>query len=444
MKVFRGFSTMRQLVDNAHGVIPTLGEISPESLTFSRDITVYTHPVNKEFTYINMHRVDGGNANIDIPSESLDYILNFLDWISVAGHDGTITSDKETFLNNWIHQFPDMADEYMSGAMRTEDNYYLPERVEWKKGEDIYEIFFADDVMETYWQPWAIEVVPPCDNIDDLLQVLPLVTPIINSRSLKTTLQLITLTANEFPFTYQDSEVLQWHQYNNESITTDTDWALLQYGPAARDPENIRTTLRDYIITHSTKDETEWYPVYPQLFDPVLFYITPMWDKLAKPALTTTEGIYSPIVNPATDTERCFLFAPFSDGHVTEFLEFFPTRFNCLSVGIVGATSNKEGTKRNSELYPDYISVASTHSDFFLQKPLTQEWSLLLTLLIKAAETYKPDEWLPDDVVSSVKDGIVYLSTKHEGRNYLIVTKQSFLDTVKQHESEIGDSNNPK
>ena len=444
MVEIRGFATIKSLVDNARGVVATLGEISQESLSFSRDVTFYNHDTNKLFTYVNLHRVDGNNTNIVISPENQQTILEFLDWIAIAGKDGTITSDRQTFINNWVQKFPDMADEYISGEMRTEGEYYLPERVQWHKHEDIFEIFFADDIMETYWQPWAIEVVPPLANIDELLQSINDVVPILNGRSLTTTLELMNTVKREYPYTYNENEVLEWHQYNNSNITTPTNWVLLQYGPNAKDPENIRNALREWIIAHSLKDETEWYPVFPELFIPILFYITPLWDNLAIPSQSTTSGVYSPVIDYVRDIKKIKVFSPFNEDHVALITEFFPSRFSCLTLAMVGSDANKVGSERVSLIHPTYLSVSVGSPDFVRQDPVTQEWSAAIIELIRTAETYEPNDWVPENVVPIVKDGIVYLSLKIGSDNFLVVTKQSYLDTLEKEGSEIGDSNNPE
>lgn len=440
----RGFTTIKSLVDNAAGVVPTLGELSQESATFSRDLSFYYHPTNTDFTYINMHRSRGDDTNIVISEEMLKPTMDFLDWLMTAGKDGTITTDKETFLNNWANHFPDMADEYESGEIRTEGEYFLPERVLWKKGDDLFEIFFADDVMETYWVPYHIEVIGPIRDIDKLTLTLGEVTPLLESRTLTTLLQAMNTVKADYPYTYNESVSVKWHQSDNNNVTTDTDWVLLQYGPNARNKENIRIAIRDWILAHSSHDETVWYSIYPDLFDPVLFYITPMWDKLAIPSLSVTAGVYSPIVNFFPDIKKVKRFTPYAPDHIEKKAEFIPTRYSCLSLSVVGSAGNKDGKELLSQIYPDYLHVATGHTDFSRQDGLTIEFSKRLIELVKSAEAFRPDDWLPDDVSVVVREGLVYLSTKIQGANFLMVTKESYLDILNGPESEIGEGNNPK
>lgn len=426
-----GFTTIDSLIDNTVDTTSVLGELSGEARSYSTDITTYRHDTNKEFTFHCFKRMDEDGKIVDIEPAILTDILAVSNWLFTAGKDGTITNDKEIFLNNFQREFPSIGDTYDCGEIRAASTYYLPEWVSFKQGNtrDV-RIYLSDPVFRLIYGPYKLRVISPTTSLDDLHLDQETVQRIVSGRSLGEWTRLINETKADNPFTTTHVESLLWHDKTDDRKTVKTDFMLLQYGPRAQDPENIRQAIIDYIIANSKFGEVDWQPIYPDLFDPTIIRLIPMWDNIAIPDRTITEGRYSAVVKFHTDVTRIKGLTEFTLDHCLTTGETVPTRFECLAMVSIGSPKNKKGMDNFYNIFPDYLPVAMEGPDWNSMSLQTQAGAELIGRMLMIGEKFRVGDPLPSDIKTMIREGRIYLVSKYLDASFQVITKESYLDTL--------------
>src|SRR5699024_936082 len=119
------------------------------------------------------------------------------------------------------------------------------------------------------------------------------------------------------------------------------------------------------------------------LFAKTEFYLMPMWHKVAIPEASDIVGVYSGFLNPLEIPNRFPNYTPgYTPEHVQSNYTVMAAQYKSIMVASIGNILNHEGKIYLEDLYPDFINVATTSSDFARMHPDTQEFALFINTLL--------------------------------------------------------------
>lgn len=438
MYILKGFMVIQSLSDNTPGVTSALGELSTYSKTFSKDIGHYSRPEQADVDLMAFFSQRDTGGALSVPVAVYDPILEIGQWLYDNAVNGLFGASKSDFLSALLGQYAALLDSVDAGDMvplaETEENtVWLPQWIRFQmRGtgeENSIKIWFSDEAFRRQYDEYDIQVVPPVDNVDDLFGTPVEVKALLDSINDSERMLRIEEAKEGNPTTRVRVDMFDWSNPLRPDIVLSTSWGILIYGPAGDNVDNIRNRLVEYILANSSHERVEWEDYLPDLFKVTEFILTPLWTNFSIPNETLMAGLYSPTIPLKDLTAIAKTTATrYDDAHVDAVVSTSVSIYRSLAFLAVGGPDNRDGIMTYQERFPDYIVIPSTSAEFGRMSPSTQAWVMRLSQMLKIAEEMTEFSDLPLNMTRLERDGIMYVVSTFEEVQYLVVSKQSYVE----------------
>lgn len=435
MLVLKTFVTHSQFVDNAVNEVAPFGELSTDAATYSRDIGQYFTPAYPKLALHSFYSKDNG-VQAAVPQTLVDHILKIVQYVYAT----TFTTSGEIFsdvlLANLLTDHAAIAESFNCGEMVTDGTYYVPEWLAWKAknvdGVPATEIrvWFADSSFKLQYDEFEIVVVPPTPVLDNFFKTGTEVALMLNAETPSTMVMKMQVARDKYPTTMQRVMTYDYVDPFLPSHKEVSNWGVLIYGAAGNNIDNISDALIEYILGNSTHTREEWTKILPDLFKRTEFFMIPSWFQYAiSPRKTQPAGVPSPLLSVNQIVARVKEAAPgYTDAHINENAMVMPHPYASLTILTVGSPNNREGKFKISDIYPDYISVSTSSTDFNRMSARTKAWLDRLQEQLLAAEQMTEFSNIPSGMTRAKRDGRVYLVINVENINYLMALRSNYAD----------------
>jgi len=430
MYTIKGFGRITELANNAIGVVPVLGELSSQSLTFGRERNRGYHLDETKGTveFVSFSCKNLAGTNVPVPSTYSSLILSVTNWLYDRAKTLSLAATPALVAAQIAAEFNTQLQDVRCGELVSIGAIKLPTSVTFTKTEgtnnNLNQIWFSDAAFQLEYDGAEYVIIPPVEELDSLFESSPIVEGLLQ-RSYTDLFLLKQEAIGEDPPT---TEVVEEH--NRVSILSptvlNTVWIVLQYGAAADDPDARRAALVAYILANSERPESEWRQLIPSLFVKTEFLIVPTFDQIAIPSQEVTAGLFSSFLSTTEITAYAAL-AAFGITGYAPFVESFPTTYKSLMCVGYGGQDNVGGIRALSVKFPDYINVHTSSVDFGRMSPDTQGWVNLLYRLIQAAETMTPTSGLVSGIKRVIRNNKVYAVATYKQTQYLVYAKSNFV-----------------
>lgn len=426
MYSLRAFIQIPALLSNQPGVVSPIGELSAKSKTFSREVGIYRVD---DYPNTMLHSF---SSVLDDQLVPVDYmvasaVLQVADFLYLRSIDGTLSDDRAACQQLLLTQFGTTVQFGLVGRMVTNGTYWLPETLTITligQGENEIRLWFADAAFRGQYDLYEIVVVPPVPNLDDLHGQRAVVLSMLSQLTITDHVAKVQqLTATQ-PQTLLDSTNYDWVDKNDPTVKHPTPWTVIIYGNAGNNQDLIREALVAYILANSQWPRSEWEKIYPDLFLPLEFYLTPLWDRYSLSNMLTIAGVHSPTV-PWRECMRYALgtFHNETFQHCSEWTAISQSTYKSLSFVSIGNSRNRNGVFGFEALWPDYAALPSTNGDFARMSLKTQQFSMLLTELLIVAETVTATSEIPQGYSRVKRGNYSYLAKSFDKVQYLVWLK---------------------
>lgn len=420
------FVTIPALVNNQVGVVSPIGELSAKAKTFSREVGLYRMDDYPNTTLHSFSSVQDGNL-VPVDLVIVDPILRIAEFLYARSIDNTLSDDRAFCQQLLVQQFGTTVQFTLVGRMVTNGTYWFPETLTISLingGENVLKVWFADAAFRSQCDHYEIVVVPPVEPLDDLHGQRAVVLSMLDQLTIPDHLAKVQALTAQYSQTHVISTNYDWTDKNDPTILKATPWTVLVYGNAGNNDDLIREALVTYILANSQWPRSEWEKIYPDLFRPLEFYITPLWDRYSLPNMLTIAGVYSPTV-PWREAMRYALATFYGENyqHCTEWLAESHSTYKSLSFVSIGNSKNRNGVFGFEVLWPDYAALSTTHADFARMSLKTQQFSLLLTEMFMHAEQMTPTSDTPNGFSRVRRGDFHYLGKTFNKVLYLVWLK---------------------
>lgn len=430
MYELKGFFEYPAFIDNAADQVAVLGEISDNSLTYSKDKTIRTGSSTPNVGLISFHSV---RDEIAVPIENFYWTqaLNLGDYIYRQAVAGTITNNSLAFKQMVIAEFDTVISTFNSGEMITNGTVWMPEWVEYSligDEDNRNVVWLADQSFAAQYDEYVIEIIHPHTPLDDFFKDPTVVKGILDNYNLVEKLEEAQAKRAQYPYTHLRAFQYDYVNPANPTLRWPATWLVIIYGEAGNNPDLIKDAIVKDILENSDHPREDWELIFPDLFLTTEFIFTPLWVKYSIPNAEFRAGIYSPVFDPNTDLKYLLRTArgpAYTDVFVRAQYQTSVNIYKSLAFGVVGNPQNRGGLVKFTQQFPDYVVAETGSGDANRIDPETLEWMLLFSKLIKAAETMTRYTSVPIGVSRMVRDDIVYASAFFKNVNYLVATKQS-------------------
>jgi hypothetical protein len=202
---------------------------------------------------------------------------------------------------------------------------------------------------------------------------------------------------------------------------------VLIYGAAGDNIDAIKDALVAYILANSTQTREQWTVILPDIFKRTEFVLIPRWDLYAIPNLTVQAGIHSPVstLGEALAKAVAVIGSGYPSAHINSHAQLLGHPYKSLHMLAVGGPENRDNKWKITDVFADYIAVASTSLDFNRMSNATKGWALMLADLLLAAEVAEEFSSVPIGMSKTIRNGILYVVKSYQNIHFLMATKAS-------------------
>lgn len=441
MYTLKGFMSMPSLALDGKNKVADFGEFSTYCQTFTRDMRNYAITAQPDVELFVTKCIDEMENRINPSASFRANVLAFGQWIFNQHIGGLIppNRNKPAFVQSIQQQFPNMTAVSVGEILESETiaGRYCPDYVQWKMLDGINQyqltIWFSDASFRTQYDEFEIFIIPPVQDINNLINTKVNVYNLIIEQSQDWVVNQIQEITGDLPHTALYPYKLTWHDPNDFNAVMPTTWTAVIYGAAGYDSEAVKDKIRDYIAENSDYDK--WNGIYPDLYAETEFAIFPMWDKLALQPNSLQVGIYSSMVRNVDVRTHVKTFIPSgytqSGGSIEAYMEKHLYNgvafYRSISYGILGNPNNKDGLLDLPQLYPDInFELDSLDPDYGRMTVESQELSRRFNAALDVARRFNPTNPLEVGYSRMVRRGMYFVAFNYRDYNYVILTRYSF------------------
>lgn len=448
----KGFMAYGSMSNNTPETVATLGELSVRSATFAKDRALYSTSAGTgaNATAVNLSvfsskKNDG--SSVDVPADYSTQLLTIGAWIYTQSVSGQFTSDAASCQQQIVAEFSGVIKDVTIGQMLQQGSMWMPEYVVFhfaaasSTSPDFTSIsraklWFSDHSFQTEYDEFLIEFIsplPPGSSLDDFFKSSTQVVAEVAQFTLPQLMQQIQVVAANDPYTLVKTMEFDYHDFNDKTFTSPTNWTFIIYGAAGDNIDAIKIGLIDWILSNSTHSRDDWSKVFPDIFTATEFIICPLWNQYAIPNKTLEEGIYSPSVNLAQAqaiAPSVFTGTKYTIQHIQANTDVAGVPYKSLALMICGGPENRNNITRFDQEFQDYLAVSTTSLDFDRMSQTTQDWiTTVLYPMLQIAETMTEFSDIPIGFTRLIRtnpngDSVLYVVASFNNVQYMVVAKE--------------------
>lgn len=430
MYTLKGFFTHDSLTSNQLNSVARFGELSSNSLSYSKDKLIYTDGVVAPQTSLVVFHTVRDETRVEVDITVRTTALGIGNWLLERALAGQIPTDGFVMRQQLNAEFNTVATDFEIGAMITDFGMRMPEWIRYTDSSlaeyNKITIWLCDESFSNQYDEFSIEVIAPINPLDDFFKDPILVKQALAAYDLVEKTDEVQARRGEFPFTMIKTFRYDYHNPVNQADRTPTYWIVIIYGQAGNNPDLIREAIVKEVLDNSTHTQEEWAVILPDLFRTTEYIFTPFWLQYSVPNHEFQAGIYSPVIDPReilTLVKRTARGAGYNDLYTENRFELTVNIYKSLAMAVLGNPDNRDGITQFSDKWPEYMVVTNDSPDFNRMSAETGEFYMLLSRLIVAAETMTAYTAVPVGLSRIIRDGIVYASGYYKNVNYLVVAK---------------------
>lgn len=423
----KGFVTISSLVSNSKDITSRLGELSPISRTFSKDIGEYVNSAYPGYILNTFNAVDSVTSEhvVLMPSD-VEFCLGVIRSIYSYSASNIRPYNVADHINTVNRAFQGVITGLQFGSYYTDTNIDLPEWVEFSNtlSGATYRIWLADEAFQRQYDLFEIEIVPFLNNVDDFFLPYETISAALDATSMSKFMEKIQTVKAEHPETILYIQDYDLVNRQNTIQKRPVPWGVLVYGYQGDNIDYIKDAIIDYLLSNSSHTREEWEVLFPDIFKRTEFSIYPRWDLIAVPNLTNMSAIHRAIVDHSEVTGYILRVGnQYSDNHILANIQTIPHTYKYVSLVAIPGETNPSHVRRIYDLYPDYVPVQNTALDFARMTKKTRDWSNFLYDLITVAETATKYSTIPVNMRRMVRRGRIYITAVFDSVNYLVHAK---------------------
>lgn len=419
----KAFMGIKSMITNVPTKVDPLGELPMYCVTYTKEVGMY-NIVNKypDVKLYTLYAKDSNGTDVELDNTIQNEIFEI--YSKIYDYCNThIKPLKKTELIAYLRaELVLLANNIAIGKFVSNDTDELPSWVSWDSINYNYRIklYLSGEVLLYDYDEYEITVIPPIDDLNKFFQGPTVVESELNKKSIQDLMDEAQLAKEQHPETV--TRVLNYtYKDPNTGISYNTNWVVLIYGIAGDNTEAIKDAINDYCLENSDYDRAKWKEIFTELFSRTEIILLPRYDLYSIPTLYTQEGIHKSMLN----LEECINYALsnisyYDSEHIRNNVTIFPHDYKCIMVLAVPGDTNIEGARSIQEIYPDYIPVSSTSTDFMRMKEATREFCLKLESMLRICGDLDENTDIPQGYRRVRRDNQLYISVTINKVYYLM------------------------
>lgn len=431
MYKLQGFIRIDNQQNNTVGAISNLGELSTQSMTYSREKGIYRNPTTPGIAFVSFTSKHENNPPVAVPQNFSDHILQvcsrMISYSTSFGDSVTV----QAIANDLFNSYAGLIFDFEAGPLISTPSLTLPEWISWQNpvynnGDNRIKVWLSDQAFRRQYDDYEIFLLNPVDDLKDLMRDVSVTEQSLNSRNSERNMELIAEIKNNEPETTIRAQTYTFIHPLNANKTYRITWHAIVYGRAGDNPDIIKERIISEIESVDGISVQTWRAALLELFSTTEFTLVPKWMIQAIPDRTIQAGVYSPITTVNTEINNMVsLFSDVDPDFLKEHLQVIGVPYRSLSVYSLGGEDNLSGLFKLSQKYPDFLNVGTESGDFNRMSNDTQLFATALQQLIMIAENETDFAELPVYIRRVTRYGKKWLSRNFQGIQFLVYTKSN-------------------
>lgn len=429
MKVIQGFVNISAYVSNVPGVISEVGEISTFSRTFAKEKGEYRDidiPGYNLVTFSSFDTID--NELFELSSTEVKEILTVAKSAVIYANSNNRPFNFLDFVQTLRIEHVGFALDLELGPLVETSIITLPSFIAWKNKVDGSEIriWLSDDSFQKQYTGFEITIIPPFENLDEFFKPYFETAQKIEEISFSVFGDKIQEAKDLHPETILKMMDIYYYNRYDRNVKKKTTWGVLGYGSASDHIDNIKDKLADYVLSNSEYGQEQWELIFPEIFRRTEMILVPHWDNVAVENISTLGSLYSSVIKPREVEAKIRSLTPFyPSGLVENNHEVVPYTFKTVVLSVIAGPNNVVGKTSFKEVFPDYLPIPSTSTDFARMSLKTQEFCLFVDDLVLAAETAGRYTPIKRGLRLITRMNKLFISATFDGIHFLVATKSN-------------------
>ena len=433
MYILKAFACNEQYYNNVPGTISNIGQLSTQSLTYSRNTGNYASDTNPNVELVTF------TSNLDsatyTPTQDLiTSIVNIVSFIYQKATPIAVQLFSDILLQNLLTQFASVANNFECGAIINNGSFNMPEWVSWTITDNAaigvsnsIKIWFSDTSFQAQFDDFQIVVIPPFSPVDQFYSGTNNIKALLTANTPTVLMENIQTAKNNNPETIIVGTEYNFVDQSVGGVPIPTTWYAVIYGIAGNTIDNIQNAIINYILSNTTNTQASWTTIFPTIFKRTEFIIVPNWDQYAIPNKTLAAGIYSPSISVVNALKLLTNTIPaYPVSHINANADIVAQPYKSLCLATIGNPDNINDIYNVSGMFPDYIDIPSTSLDFSRMSQTTQDFANMLVSMLIIAETMSEYTTVPNTMGKVTRNNILYLVNKFNNIDYLVAAKANF------------------
>jgi hypothetical protein len=423
MFIMNGFISLAAFINNTPGVVSAFGELSKIEATYTREMGIYS---NTSSPGVTLHTFESKLDGVETPLNPTisDYILSMGSWLATRSVAGAFSDDEESCRLQLLAEFGSVLDFKGLGTMTQSGIFWMPAWVSFSYkdvADDTYKVWLSNAAFKAQYDGYIHLVVDPIDDIDMFHRAPSVIVPVIKGIRTPDITSRAKVIAGDKPYTTLFSKDYDWVDKNDPDNKWPVTWSVVIHGNAGINEDLIKISLQNHILSKSKFSRDEWEKIFPDIFLPTEFYLSPNWYRTAIPEGVVRRGMYSPSIKFKEMIPYSLkTMVGYPEEHLKEFLVVASSTY--MSVGFLacGHPRNRNGVKDFSTMWPEYCNISTSNLDFNRLSPSTQGFIALLIRMFHTASTMDEFTDVPEGMTRIKRGEVWYLSASYEKVQYLV------------------------
>jgi hypothetical protein len=431
MYKLQGFLRIDNQQNNTVGAISNLGELSTQSMTYSREKGIYRNTTQPGIAFVSFTSKHENNPPVVVPQNYSDHILQVCSRMITYSSSFGDSVTSIALANDLFNNFSGLIFDFESGPLISTPNLTLPEWISWQNplynnGDNRIKIWLSDQAFRRQFDDYEIFLLNPVDDLKDLMRAVNITEQSLSFRNAERNMELIAQLKNNEPETTIRAHTYTFIHPLNASKVYKLTWHAIVYGRAGDNPDIVKDKIIEEIEAVENIDILTWKSALEELFSTTEFTLVPKWLNQAIPDRTIQAGIYSPITTVTQEINSMIsLFSDVDPDFLKEHLQVIGVPYRSLSIYSLGGEDNLNGLYKLTQKYPDYINVGTESGDFNRMSNETQSFATDLQQLIMISENETDYAELPVYIRRVTRYGKTWLTRKFQGIQFLVYAKSN-------------------
>lgn len=425
MSTVLGFLNINSFVSNTDGVTNSVGEISPKSYTYSREVKSYVS-TDTNFLVFDITTLTGPEqAVIEAVNADAASKLNAVA-IGLPGSIAMLTEVTTALGANvaGISIGPEV--------LNTVDGLNYPAWIEFtltSNGFDwLIKVWLVDAYFDTEFTECFVEVILPFTDLTLMYLNYPLVVSTVEALD---TGSLINTASSQItdPVTGYQHLTLELFNVNDLSQSIQIPFLIAYNG------STVVCTTTEFInaiqiLLEASGSYTlaEWIIIIPDLVPINTYRVVANWGNIAVDNLALAAPLCSPTVDLIDGVGIAAAYWPgILEVDVLSHLQYSVALYKSIGLYLLPDENNPDGRLNWKTKFPDYLVIATNDSNISQLSTTTQTVIITLDQMIRLAETYVTGDTLDAGITKEVFGSYEYLSKRVLSIKLTVLTRESFL-----------------